>query len=343
MSSRLQASLPSLSLVIRPQVLPFPLAALGREFFDGLPRLVKGKSLLMVLRFFLRQWLGSLAQQKVRETVVKAAQDTVSEAVQGAEREAEDPELRKCDIGVVFALGIEAGGLEDLLTDVVTIRSEGIPVRRGRLGSKRVAIAQSGPGCEAASKATAALISAHEPDWIFSAGFAGGLDEALKKHDILMADRVTYHDGQQFSLDLKVDPKALAGTPGVHLGSLLTTDRIIRLPKEKRELGEKHKALAVDMETFAVAEACRQDKVPLIGVRIISDAVDDELPKDLDRLMRQKTAVRKAGAVVGSIMNRPGSVKDMLKLKEDALVASDKLAKFLKSMVQQLGPALPSE
>ena len=294
----------------------------------------------MVFRFLLRQWLGSIAQQKVRETVVKATQDSVNEAVQDAERQTEDPGSRKCDIGFVFAMGIEAGGLEDLLSDVVTIRSARILVRRGRLGSKRVAIVQSGPGCETAANATAALISAHEPDWVFSAGFAGGLDEKIHKHDIIMANQVVYHDGQHLSLDLKVDPDALATTPGVHLGTLLTTDHIIRLPKEKRELGEKHKALAVDMETFAVAETCRRNKVPLISVRIISDAVDDELPEDLERLIRQKTAVRKAGAVVGSILNRPGSVKDIFKLKEDALVASDKLAKFLESMILQLGPAL---
>lgn len=296
----------------------------------------------MVLRYFLRQWLGSLAQRKVRETVVKAAQDTIHENVKETEQQAEDPEQRKCDIGLVFALGIEAGGFEDLLTDVVTIRGGVNVFRRGRLGSRRVVIAQSGPGCEPAASATTALIAAHEPDWIFSAGFAGGLDEKLRKHDILMVNRVVYQDGRHFSLDLKVDADALADTPGIHLGSLLTTDRIIRLPSEKRELGEKHGALAVDVETFAVAEVCRRDKVPLIGVRIISDTVDDELPEDLDRLMRQKTAVRKAGAVVGSILNRPGSVKDMLKLKEDALVASDKLAKFLESMIRQMGPALES-
>lgn len=294
----------------------------------------------MVLRYFLRQWLGSLAQRKVHETVVKAAQDTIHENVKNAEQQAEEPEQRKCDIGLVFALGIEAGGLEDLLADVVTIRGGGIVVHRGRLGSRRVAIAQSGPGCEAASQATTALIAAHDPDWIFSAGFAGGLDDTLRKHDIVMADQVVYHDGRHFALDLKVDAEALAATPGVHVGAMLTTDHIIRLPQEKRDLGKKHGVLAVDMETFAVAEACRRDKVPMIGVRIISDTVDDELPEDLDRLMRQKTAVRKAGAVVGSILNRPGSVKDMLKLKEDALVASDKLAKFLESMIRQMGPNL---
>ena len=297
----------------------------------------------MVLRYFLRQWLGSLAQRKVRETVISAARQSLHETTEAAQRQAEYPELRRCDIGVVFALGIEAGGLEDLMRDVVTMRSPGIAVRLGRLGQRRVAIAQSGPGCEAAALATAALLSAHQPTWVFSAGFAGGLDPHLRKHDILMANQVTYHDGRLFSLDLKVDSAALAAAPGVHLGALLTTDHIVRHCQEKRELGEKHHAMGVDMETFAVAEICRREKVPLLAVRIISATDDDELPKDLDRLMRQATVVRKAGAVVGAVMNRPGSVKDMLKLKEDALVASDKLARFLDSMVRQLAPALPRE
>ncbi|MHB8897475.1 MAG: phosphorylase family protein [Thermoguttaceae bacterium] len=295
----------------------------------------------MVLRYVLRQWLGVLAQRTVRETVMNAARESMQQTAEAAQQQAEDPSLQRCDIGVVFALGIEAGGLEDRLSDVMTIRSPGIAVRRGRLGSRSLALAQSGPGYEAAARATSALISAHDPSWIFSAGFAGGLNAKLRKHDILMASEVAGPDGRRLLLDLKVDPAALAASPGVHVGTLLSTDHIVRLPDEKRQLGERHEALAVDMETIAVAEICRREKVPLIAVRIISDAVDDALPGDIGRLIRQKTIVRKAGAVVGAVMNRPGSVKDMLQLKEDALLASDKLARFLESMIRQLAPALP--
>ncbi len=165
-------------------------------------------------------------------------------------------------MGVVFALGIEAGGLEDLMADVVTIRSPGIVVRRGRLASRRVAIVQSrarlrggGSGDGGPDRGPPARLG-------LLSRVRRGLDETLKKQDVLMVDRVVYQDGQSLSLDLKVDPSALAATPGVHAGSLLTTDRIIRLASERRELGKQHGALAVDMETFAVAEVCRRDKVP---------------------------------------------------------------------------------
>ena len=42
------------------------------------------------------------------------------------------------------------------------------------------------------------------------------------------------------------------------------------------------------------------------------------------------------GAAAGTIVNRPSSIKDLWQLKEDALVASGRLALFLAGIVPQL-------
>ncbi len=160
----------------------------------------------------------------------------------------------------------------------------------------------------------------------------------MKRHDLLMVDGLVDVEGNRLAIDLKVDPAAAAEMPNVHVGRLLTGDRIVGRPDEKRSLGAKHAAVAIDMETFAVAEVCRRRKVRFLAVRIISDGVDDELPPDMEKLIRQKTPLRKFGAVAGTLMNRLGSVKDMYRLKENALVASDRLAKFLASSIEQLVP-----
>ena len=60
----------------------------------------------MVLRHFVRQWLGNLAQEKVHQTIGQTARDSVASAVEEAERDSTEPERRKCDVGVVFALWI---------------------------------------------------------------------------------------------------------------------------------------------------------------------------------------------------------------------------------------------
>ena len=275
--------------------------------------------------------MRSAAKQKVRETVVKAARQQAEAAAEEAASEG-----KSCRVGVVFALGIEAGGLAGLLQQQITNRGQGLVVRRGRLKDRQVALMISGAGAASAARATEALISGHRPGWIFSAGFAGGLQPELKHRDILMVDRLVDSSGKEVTLDLKVDPASLAALSDVHVGRLLTAERIVRLPEQKRGLGEQFDAMAVDMETFAVAEVCRRRQVPFLAVRVVHDTVDDELPPDIERLLAQKTRAAQLGAAAGAVWHRPGSFKDMYHLRERAIAASGRLATFLAGMIEQL-------
>ena len=90
------------------------------------------------------------------------------------------------------------------------------------------------------------------------------------------------------------------------------------------------------MESFAVAEVCRARHVRFLAVRVINDAVDDELPRDVEHLLDQKTHAGRFGAVTGAVWRRPGSVKDLWKLRERATSASTRLGKFLVGMMEQL-------
>jgi adenosylhomocysteine nucleosidase len=273
--------------------------------------------------------------------VVETAREKLAEAAETTETETPSPEERPCDVGVVFALRIESGGLEDRLEGVVGIRGHGFVVRQGRLKGRHLVVVRSGPGPEAARHATEALILGHHPQWVISAGFAGGLSPELNRHDLVMPDGLVNAAGDRLAVDVKVDAASLAQKPQLHVGRLLSVDRVVRLPEEKRALGEKYQALAADMETFAVAEACRRHHVRFLAVRIVTDAADDELPPEVQHLLRQKTRAAKFGAVVGAAWRRLSSVKDMLKLKENALVASDRLAKFLASIIERLVPLPP--
>lgn len=248
-----------------------------------------------------------------------------------AERDAD----ARCDVGIVFALGEEAGGTEDLLSEAVTTKGSGFVVRQGLLSGRRVAIARAGVGRDAAVRATQALIAGHRPEFVISAGFAGGLQPALNRGDIVIGDEILDSSGRRLSIDLRDTP---AQQEGIHVGRLLTADALVRDPAEKAALGQTHQAAAVDLESWAVGEVCRQDKIRFLAVRIISDAVDDALPADLAGLMKPTTTAGRAGAVLGTLWRRPSSIKDMLKLREDALVASDRLAKFLAGLVASLGP-----
>jgi adenosylhomocysteine nucleosidase len=147
--------------------------------------------------------------------------------------------------------------------------------------------------------------------------------------------------GERAALDLKIDPAALAKR--VRVGTLLTTEKIVRTPQEKRTLGERHGALAIDTETAAVARVCRRRDVPMLAIRILTDAVDDVLPDDVQYLTDQTSAAARWGAALGAVLRRPTSVKDLWALKETALVGSDRLAEFLAGVVETLVPLPPGK
>jgi adenosylhomocysteine nucleosidase len=299
-----------------------------------------------MLEIFLRNWLQNAARQKIYEAAQKAAQEQFaggreSEDEPAANEPAEsssEPKQRPCDVAVVFALGIEAGGLEDRLSGAITTKAAGCTFIQGGLQGRHIALVAAGVGQQQAAAATEVLIAGHRPAWVISAGFAGGLQPQLKQNDFLLASEIADASGRCLAIDLFVSPDALARTPGVHVGKLLTVDKIVHRAADKQTLGEQHQALAVDMESLAVAEVCRQQKTRFLSVRIVSDPMDHELPPDIDRLVRQNSKAGRLGAAVGAVVGRPSSVKEMLKLKEDALIATDRLAKFLEGVIVQLTP-----
>jgi len=282
----------------------------------------------MYLRWLVGNWLKSEAAERARDAFTAAAET-------GREPSAGDPDEPPppCHVGVVFALGIESGGLIDRLSGVTAIRGAGFSAHEGGLEGRRVVVVESGVGLEKAAQATAMLIAGHQPGWIISAGFAGSLCDQVTGGDIVIADSVAATGGERLAIDVGMPPSSR-----LHVGRLLSVDHIVRDPEEKRQLGGEHGAIAVDMETYAVAAACRQAKVRFMSVRAVTDGVEDRLPPEVENLVRQKTLTGRLGALTGSIWRRPSSVKDMWKLREDALVASDRLAKFLAGVIAQLVP-----
>jgi adenosylhomocysteine nucleosidase len=212
----------------------------------------------------------------------------------------------------------------------------------GMLGKTRIVAATSGPGRDAARRATKAVLRGHRPRRVLTTGFAGGLDEGLRRGDLLVADTVVDCHGGSLAADIALpDPAATARA--YRTGTLLTVDQVIRTPTEKRCLGQQYHAMAVDMETFAVAEACRHNEVPWLAIRVIHDTVTDQLPEEVDHLLRQKTLAGRAGAVAGALFRRPSVAQDMWNLQQVSLEVSQHLAELLAGLLPQLAKTAARE
>lgn len=292
----------------------------------------------MILRSLVTAWVQNAAKERLRETVQQAVREKLDPAAAG---EAEPAAPRPCDVGIIFAEKSELGGMEDQLDGVLATAGGGFTARQGGLSGRNIVLLTSGAGSDAARRGAEALIAGHHPRWIVSAGFADGLQSQLNRGDLLLVDRVTDETGRAFGIDLSVDPAALAAAPGVHVGGLLSVEREPRTAAERTALAAAHPALAADRGSAAVAEVCSREKVLFLAVRIVHRAAADEPPREVERVANKKSMAGKLGAAVGALVKRPSSVKDMWQVKEDELLHSDRLAKFLSSVVAQLPKGRP--
>ena len=128
-----------------------------------------------------------------------------------------------------------------------------------------VVVVCGGIGAEAARRAAEAVIAIYVPTVIYSAGFAGALDPALKVGDVVQPRRVVNaSDGS--SVNFNQGEGVL-----VSFGSVAS-------PAQKASLRDSFAAQAVDMEAAAIARSAEARGAAFAVVKVISDEFEFSLP-----------------------------------------------------------------
>jgi nucleoside phosphorylase len=139
---------------------------------------------------------------------------------------------------------------------------------------------------------------------------------------VVIGTEVTRLEGTPFSWDakalaapLKPDAALLATvrraleTAGVdfHLGRIITLPSVAKTSAMNRWLGEALIATAVDMESYAAAQAAANAGVPFVAARAVIDVADAGLPAFVSAI-DSSLAVRQAGIALKSLVRAPGDV-----------------------------------
>ena len=186
-------------------------------------------------------------------------------------------------VGVLSAMQKEHDQLACLLADARTERDGGFEFVCGQLGRNTLVLMQCGIGKVNAAVGTTVLIRRYSPDCVVSSGCAGGIDASLKVMDVVVSTATAYHDvtipgcehGQiqglpaRFRSDQElVDAASSLARPGlICTGDQFISDRQ-QLDRIKAAFPD---ALAVDMESAAIAQACYLHAVPFASFRVLSD------------------------------------------------------------------------
>ncbi|HEY2799491.1 MAG TPA: hypothetical protein VGI85_02780 [Chthoniobacterales bacterium] len=213
-------------------------------------------------------------------------------------------------IGITFALPSESRDFRRLV----------------RAHNHQLAILHTGVGEKICRARIGTFLDSHQLEFLISSGFAGAVEPSLGVGDLVLA--------QNFS-----DPQLLERACEMliaRVGTLTTTDRIIETAAERETLAQKDDAVAVDMETAWIAEACAARKLPMLSLRVISDAASAPFPASpsvLFDIARQRMA---RGKLFGYLARHPLSVVRLLRFARQIAVARDSLTSALAVLVREL-------
>ncbi len=176
------------------------------------------------------------------------------------------------------------------------------------------------------------------PEMIIATGVAGALSAGLKPGDLVLADRILLLDADD-EIATRVDSIAsvhqqetgraltLAGLR-YSTGAMLTMHRVISAA-EKRRAKTTTGAIAVDMETAALAAEAAVLEIPFISLRAVLDELDDEVPGA--EILDGQGRVRPLAATSFLVRN-PGMMFELPKMIRNLARATHSIADALEAI-----------
>jgi adenosylhomocysteine nucleosidase len=219
-------------------------------------------------------------------------------------------------VGVVAALASEARALGPSMP-----RGGHPPLSELAVLGAGSLLALSGIGRAAAAAAAQALVDAGVSA-LMTFGMAGGLDPALKPGSVVIPCELIFSGGGRFAANRAWREQVIAevrALRAVSEGNLLTSTHAIETPADKAAAFRTTGAVAVDMESAAVAEIAARHNLPFIAVRVIVDTAADRLP-------RAVVAASLAGRVrfarlIGGLIVAPREIASLIRLAQRYRIA----------------------
>jgi len=239
-------------------------------------------------------------------------------------------------ICILGALREEINGIRRAVSVDEQLKAGQADVWKGNWEGTDIALMRTGVGKDCALNGLKEVLKLVNPSLILSIGYAGGLDSKLKVGDIVIADRVLEDTHSSQGTGYTIGPdwlfrvEALTPPDGVtlHRGPLVTVEEPAVNPDSKRELGKRHGAIAVDMETSVLIAHATEENIPLLSVRAISDTADQSLV-DVSSFIGEDGEVSKlkAGWYVAT---HPQTIKTFISLGVQSQKATKKMTEFLR-------------
>lgn len=197
-------------------------------------------------------------------------------------------------VGVVCGLASEAAVIRRAWASVsgtaaMTVLVSGADPRRAETAARHL--------CESGAEA------------LLSLGLCGGLAPGLLPGDTVLATAVVDDStGARHAAEFwrSPDAPAAARRSRRHEGAVLGVDRAITSVAGKAAAFARTGALAVDMESHAVARVAARAEVPMMAVRAVVDDAGTALPAIVDDIVTAPSGRPRLKRLIGRLARHPG-------------------------------------
>lgn len=159
---------------------------------------------------------------------------------------------------------------------------------------------------------------------LVSFGIAGGLDPTLRPGTLVLGSSVWSPEGRLPCSNSWVRRLA-AALPKAQVGPIAAADGVVATREAKFALFRHTGALAVDLESWAVAEAAAEAGLPFAVIRAVADPARRTLPPAAAEGLDEHGKVR-LGAVLLSLARRPAQLPGLIRVGLDTRAALRALA-----------------
>ena len=219
-------------------------------------------------------------------------------------------------IGILVAMAMEREAIVNKMDNVSIQEHYEQPYYIGSIGDKSVIVAESGTGKVASAITCCRLIEHFNCDTVLNIGTAGGIRECENILDVIIADKVTYHDwaeetinsrprgfetnnGYVFYSDkelVKAAEKVMEEVSSckTYIGPVVSGDQFVTEKELVQAILKSFpESYACDMESATVGHVCSSYNVPFVIIRSLSDIVLKE-GNSMDFLTYAKAASERA-------------------------------------------------
>lgn len=233
--------------------------------------------------------------------------------------------------------------LSPIRKEVITIKSfkrDGAAFSLCSSSDREILIVRTGIGPQRAYAAARQAAAFRPLSAVVSVGLASALQPSMEVGDLVIGDRFFFgeavYEGDHHLAERAV--KALdqrGGIPYVR-GPIMTVGKVVGTAGEKKALRDLSQAVALDMESAAVARAAQESSLPVLAVRAVSDRADEDLGLDVGHYLTPQGSFRVIHGL-WHLMTHWTAFSRLMELRRQALRAAQNLGLFFRFFLESLG------